>query len=91
MLFHMLRRQLGDEAFREGLSSFYSKQRGRRASFDDLRAAFESSSEIKLEPFFTQWTRRTGAPRLALRDVVARPQNGGFLISGALDPTIQTP
>ena len=87
MLFHMLRNQIGDDAFRAGLSSLYAKQRGQRASFDDVRAAFESSPEIKLQPFFQQWIQRTGAPRLELRDVAVLPEQEGFLITGSLEQT----
>ncbi len=42
MLFHMLRQSVGDDAFRTAMSDFYRKNRGKRASFDDIRISFES-------------------------------------------------
>ena len=66
MLFHMLRRELGDDTFRKGLAGFYRKHRGQRARFDDLQAAFESAAEKQLGPVFQQWLTRTGAPQLAI-------------------------
>ncbi|MDH3718432.1 MAG: M20/M25/M40 family metallo-hydrolase, partial [Planctomycetota bacterium] len=85
MIFHMLRRQLGDDAFRQALRSFYAKQRGRRASFDDLQSAFQGVTEEDLQPLFDQWVRRTGAPALALRDVSVAEAEMGFVLSGSLE------
>ena len=98
MLFHMLRRHMGDDGFRAGLATLYRKQRGHRASFDDLRAAFESVAREDLEPFFTPWIQRTGAPALKLGDITVRKTSDGYEIAGSLrqvqedDPfTIEVP
>jgi hypothetical protein len=77
MLFHMLRRELGDEAFVQGLADFYRSRRGQRASFDDLRTAFEGRSGEDLTGRFRQWTERTGAPELALVEASAHPEPKG--------------
>ena len=77
MLFHMLRRALGDEAFVQGLAEFYREQRGTRAGFQDLRRAFEARSGRDLEATFQQWTERTGAPALALARAEAHADPGG--------------
>ena len=69
MLFHMLRRQLGDEVFYRGLRRFYADNRFRRASYQDIERAFAAVSGRDLGDFFTAWTERPGAPRLALQDV----------------------
>lgn len=66
MFFHMLRLELGDEAFLAGLRRFYREQRFRFAGFEDLRAAFEAASGRSLVSFFAQWTQRIGAPTLAI-------------------------
>ncbi len=75
MLFHMLRRRLGDETFLEGLRRFYEAHRFRRAGFDDLQQTFEAVSGRALGTFFDQWLQRPGAPRLEL--VRARAQRAG--------------
>ncbi len=80
MLFHMLRRALGDEAFVQGLADFHRTNLGRRAAFDDLRAAFEGRAGEDLGAFFRQWTERTGAPELALvrAEAHAAPSGAGW-------------
>ncbi len=87
MLWHMVRRQLGDDAFRAGLSDFYRQQRGRRAGFDDLRAALEAAGSTDLRGVFQQWTTRTGAPVLGLADLQVQRADAGFVVSGLLRQT----
>ena len=84
MTFHMLRRKVGDEAFRRALQRFYRDERGKRASFDDLRRAVESESHVPLQAFFQQWITRTGAPDLRLSAVTVHRDAAGFTVSGQL-------
>ena len=73
MMFHMLRGELGDAGFLEGLSAFYRDFRFKRASFQDLARTFTATAGRDLGWFFDQWVKRTGAPVLALGRVeVAR-------------------
>lgn len=76
MLFHMLRRELGDALFIRGLRRFYRDNLFAHASFDDLRQAFEQAGDVGLDEFFRQWVERTGAPRLEVMDAVAAEQDG---------------
>jgi Peptidase family M1 domain len=66
MMFHMLRRKLGDDIFIRALQNFYRDYRFKRAGFADLQHEFSKSSGIDLRPFFAQWVKRTGAPQLRL-------------------------
>ncbi len=66
MFYHMLRREVGDKTFIEGLQKFYRDNRFSFASYADLQRAFEEVSGRSLQRFFDQWTIRTGAPKLAL-------------------------
>jgi len=84
MLFHMLRRQLGDDRFVAGLREFYQQYRFKTASFDDLRRSFEKVSGADLEPFFKQWITRPGAPELTIGDLKSEKQEAGFLLRLAL-------
>jgi hypothetical protein len=72
MVFLMLRDAIGAEAFDQGLRRFWREHRGGVASWDDLRAAFESVSKRDLGPYFAQWLDRAGAPspRLAAASAV---------------------
>ncbi len=87
MLFHMLRRQLGDEVFVQGLRRFYADNLFRVTGYDDLRRAFEESSGRDLAGFFLAWTERTGAPTIQLADILLREHPGGFRLTGRLNQT----
>jgi len=73
MLFHMLRRDLGDATFIAGLRRFYADNAFRAAGYEQLRLAFEQVSGRDLPGFFAAWTQRTGAPELALSRVILEP------------------
>ena len=84
MMVHMLRRDLGDQAFIAGLRRFYRDNRFRIAGFDDLRRSFEQESGRDLADFFAHWTRRTGAPTLSLSDVTLDEGEEGYRLRGRL-------
>lgn len=77
MVFHMLRQRFGDEVFFDTLSGFYEEFKFRRASWTDIRKAFERATGKELEGFFAQWLKRTGVPRLDVRDARVRYIEGG--------------
>jgi len=86
MLFHMTRRELGDDVFVKGLRSLYESKKFQRASFDDVRRGFETASGRDLAATFTPWVVRTGAPRLRVRDVKAAAGDGGsWRVTGTID------
>ncbi len=72
MMFHMLRRKVGDKNFKKAFQVFYRNNKFKRASFDDIRIAFEKTSGQKLKWFFNQWVNRTGAPKITLQDVTTQ-------------------
>jgi hypothetical protein len=78
MTFHMLRLRLGDEEFVAGLRRLVEDFRFRRASWDDVRAAFEAASGEDLSGFFYQWVTRVGAPSLRLGEPRVTPMPDGF-------------
>ncbi len=71
MLFHMLKGEIGDAAFDDGLRRLWRDHRFAAANWDDVRAAFEAAAKRDLAPFFAQWTTRPGAPRLSLESAEA--------------------
>jgi len=66
MVFHMLRRELGDEAFRKMLAQFYRRMRGKQATFGDVELVASEVAGRSLASFFATWTTRAGAPELAI-------------------------
>ena len=69
MLFHMVRRAIGDQRFLDSMSAFYNAERFNRASFDDIAAAVETTAGGDWQPFFTEWVGRKGAPSLSIEEV----------------------
>ena len=61
---HMLRRQVGDEAFWEGIRSYYRTYRDKNALTEDFQRAMEQVSGQDLETFFHQWIFEPGHPTL---------------------------
>lgn len=84
MVFHMLRREVGEEAFWAALRDLFASHLFRPASWADIQQAVEARSGRSLGWFFEQWVRRTGAPRLRLDGVRARPADGAWAITGRL-------
>jgi len=87
MLFHMLRRRLGDEKFIEALRAFYRDHRFTRAGWNDLTAAFSTVSDADLGPFMKSWLTTTGAPALALDGARAVAEGDGFRLAATLRQT----
>lgn len=61
---HMLRRQVGDDAFWAGLRLYLARHADGNATTADLEAALEETSGQELRAFFQTWTRRPGVPRI---------------------------
>lgn len=80
-IFHMLRDELGEAVFTDGLRLFWQRQRFRVAGWSELRRAFEEVAGRNLAWFFDQWLRRTGAPRLNLGDVRMREDGNAFQVT----------
>jgi aminopeptidase N len=81
MLFHMLRRQLGDAAFREGLQDFYREYRFRVAGFSDVQDSFAAVAGEPLDAFFQQWVQRSGAPQLRVSKARTEPDGDGYRLT----------
>ncbi|WP_457573961.1 ChaN family lipoprotein [Desulfolithobacter sp.] len=80
MVFHMLRKKIGDDMFYSGLQEFYRSFAFKRASWQDLQQTFSKVSGQDLEPFFTQWLTRPDIPKLQISQVRVRQENGGSQI-----------
>lgn len=75
MLYHMVRRAIGDDAFLRSLRRFYEERRFTRATFVDIATALAAEAGGDWGSFIGLWTERAGAPQLeiASADVVALP------------------
>jgi aminopeptidase N len=68
MLFHMLKKLVGDDTFYNALKSFIKEREFQKASWDDLRIAFEKTSGRSLEWFFSQWLTRRGMISIEIKN-----------------------
>lgn len=84
MFNHMLRRKVGDENFIKSYQLFNRDNKFKRASFDDIRQAFEQVTEQDLKWFFDQWILKTAAPSLLLSDVAQKNIRGANNIAFTL-------
>ena len=62
---HMLREQIGTDAFWRGIRLYYQAHMNGLASTGDLRGAMEQASGQELSWFFNQWLTRSGVPSVA--------------------------
>ena len=87
-VYHMLRRQVGDEVFFATLQGLIAEYAGREMSLDDIRQAFlEAAPDAGLEKFFSQWLDREGAPRIQ----VSKSNPADDRIQILLEQTQETP
>jgi aminopeptidase N len=63
---HMLREQLGDAAFFEGLHHYLEVNRGQNVVTADLQKAIEQATATNVDKFFHQWVYGAGAPEFAV-------------------------
>jgi len=85
MMWHMLRRRLGDDYFKQTMVRFYKNHEFKVSSFDDIRMAADSVSNSDLQAFFTQWLTRTGAPEIAIKKVNVSKYNTQYRVSLTLE------
>lgn len=78
MVFHMLRREIGEEAFWQAIRSLIREQAGRYTAWADLVRIFTQATGRDLQWFFDQWVERPGAPMFELQDIHTRPGTNGF-------------
>jgi uncharacterized iron-regulated protein len=66
MVFHLLKKMMGGEAFYHSLRAFVTGKRFQEASWNDLKEAFAKNISRDLAPFFRQWVDEKGLPEIDL-------------------------
>ena len=98
MIFHMLRAQMGDLAFKSLLHEFYARYAGKAARLEDFEAlaiekaqaaALPGKPAPNLRPFFAQWLNSTGIPEFNMEYVVYRTPKG-FRVVGKIKQPLDT-
>src|SRR5882672_7168929 len=99
MLFHMLRAQMGDVAFKSALRDFYFQFAEKSARDEDFENIAEHRAPVSvklsqqeapnLRSFFAQWLNSTGVPEFSLDYVVYRTPKG-FRVIGKIKQPLDT-
>jgi len=97
LVFHMLRTELGDDAFNSLLRDFYKKHEGKTATISELEAMAKTKvpppvkgqPPINLTSFFAQWLNSTGIPEFKLEYITYRTPKG-FKVVGKIHQDLDT-
>src|SRR5262249_15791024 len=85
MVFHMVRAQMGDSAFKSLLREFYATYAGKSARVEDFETMAQQRAVAAVKPpeappdlrgFFVQWLNSTGVPDFTIDYVVYRTPKG---------------
>ena len=76
MVFHMLKKSIGEEAFVQGLRDLYKQKKNKRASWLDIQETFSRAAGNDLKSFFQQWLERTDIPQLSIEQVSVHQEEG---------------
>ena len=95
MLFHMLRAQMGDVAFKSLMHSFYATYAGKNATNAEFEQMAVQQTQAAMKPgqtppnlqgFFAQWLNSTGVPDFKLEFVVYRTPKGFRVVGKIMQP-----
>jgi hypothetical protein len=97
LVFHMLRTEIGDDAFTALVRDFFKKYDGKAATiaeFEKLAASHvpppvKGQPPINLVSFFSQWVNSTGVPEFKLEYIVYRTRQG-FKVVGKIHQDLDT-
>ncbi|MGB0000506.1 MAG: M1 family aminopeptidase [Candidatus Acidiferrales bacterium] len=97
LVFHMLRTELGDDAFSSLLHDFYKKYEGKTATIPEFEAMAKAKvpppvkgqPPINLTSFFAQWLNSTGIPEFRLEYITYRTPKG-FKVVGKIHQDLDT-
>jgi len=81
MVFHMLKDLVGEDVFYESLRDFIDEQKFQRASWNDIKKAFEKIYGKDLGWFFEQWIDKKGLPDLNIENVKIRQRGSKYEVS----------
>lgn len=87
MVFHMVRKRIGEEAFWGGLKKIATERMYQKVAWEDFAAAFSETSGRPMLPFIRQWLERPGAPELSLDRITVSRKDQIWQVRGELVQT----
>ena len=91
LFFHELREKIGRPALSEGLRHFYAANRGRKASWNDLRESFAVAAKTELDTFFAERLERADIPALAVENIAVTAADNRSALTFTLRQTTDRP
>jgi tetratricopeptide (TPR) repeat protein len=88
LLFHMLRWQLGDQAFNNALRSVVNTYAWKPLSTAEFEQAVGQSTGTDLRGFFSQWYTGTAVPKFSNQYTVYRLGAGGYRVTGTIQQSL---
>ena len=80
MVFHLLKRAVGEPNFQNSIKDFISENRLDTADWDDIKTSFEKINNIDLTWFFDQWLNKKGLPEIAITSAKLSHEDGRYLL-----------
>jgi hypothetical protein len=87
LAFHMLRQEMGDMAFFNGVRGIIQEGTGTYLEWNDLLRIFSKAAKRDLAWFFQQWIDRPGAPTVTIQDSLVQEdptQQGQLTMTGTI-------
>lgn len=81
MVFHMLKKLIGDDYFSRSIKNLVAGSRFRKVSWDDLKVIFEKESGKELNGFFSLWLNEKGFPSIEIKNTEIEPKGLKSLLS----------
>lgn len=85
MVFHSLRKQVGEQLFDANIKKLWEKFKFKPASFNDVISALASGSQIDVDQFINQWLSGKGAPEVTIDDLSLDKRASGYLLELVLN------
>lgn len=90
MLFFMLRDHIGTAVFDRSIQGLWTSRRFKITSWQHLQHMFGMVSGQDLEPFFTQWLDRAGAPTITITETKNSKTDSGYALNITLEQSSPT-
>ena len=87
MLFHMLRKQSGDDLFKENIRALWRRYQFKPVGFQEVIQQLYPGNNHDYRTFVDQWLDRPGAPDISLDDVTVRPLADGYRLTLEVNQT----
>jgi len=81
MLFHMMRKQAGDDLFNKNIRQFWQRYQFRPVGFRDVIQQLYPGNHDDYNTFVEQWLNRPGAPEITLGEVAVSKLPDGYALT----------